>query len=220
MIVWVDVETSGLDEKSGHLLEVAFVVTDDTLAERASTSIVVKPVGVDVEAMGMPLVVREMHEKSGLLADIPKIGVCRHEAEGQLTSWLGQTFGRLEDLRSIALAGSTVSFDRRWLRAHMEKLEALFSYRSIDVSCLTELASRFSTAVYAHRPKKEKGVKHRALEDVRESINYLRYYLASGFVNAEGIGFLQRAQFHCDYFNNNCPFSECDQCTVRTHEAS
>lgn len=183
MIAWTDVETSGLDERQGHLLEVAFVITDDNLTERAATSVICKPVGCEVDDMQMPLVVREMHEKSGLLADLRKEGAFRrHEAEEQLIGWLTQTFGRIEDLRQIPLAGSTVSFDRRWMRQHMPKLEALFSYRSIDVSALTELASRWSPAVYNDRPKKDSGIAHRALADVRQSIAALRYYRGRGFV--------------------------------------
>ncbi len=183
MIVFCDTETTGLIPDEGHLLEIAFIVTDDTLAERGSLSVVVKPVSMQIEEVKMPLFVREMHEKSGLLADVASNKVMRlHEAEAHIIAWFTELFGRIEDLKKIALAGNTISFDRRWLRHHVPKIEDLFSYRSIDVSSLTELAQRWSPSAYANRPKAEKGVAHRALDDVRASIETLRYYRERGFV--------------------------------------
>lgn len=178
MIVFTDVETNDLDERAGtaQLLEVALVVLDDDLRERAATSVCCKPVGVGVDEMEMPLVVRELHERSGLLADLRKPDALRRfEAESYLVEWLAQTFGNLE-LRNIPLAGSTVSFDRRWLREKMPAVERLFSYRSIDVSCLTELALRWSPPVHNERPKQDAGVAHRALTDALQSAETLRYY--------------------------------------------
>lgn len=177
MIVWVDTETTGLDERTGQLLEVAFVVTDDALVERAATSVVIAPVA----PLDMSLVVQEMHEKSGLLKDI-KDGCSLPAANKILKDWLAATFGRVEDLRQIPLAGSTVGFDRRWLRQHLPAVEALFSYRSIDVSALTELSSRWSPAVYNNRPKKDAGIAHRALDDARQSAECLAYYRQAGFI--------------------------------------
>lgn len=187
MIVWTDIESTGLDESKNHLLEVAIVVTDDNLVERAFTNVVVRPVGTNISAVEMPLIVREMHEKSGLLKDVADETVSKRLYEGEqfLVDWIASTFGVIEDLRKIPLAGSTVSFDRRWLGVHMNNFEKLFNHRSIDVSSLTELASRWAPSVYAHRPKQEKGIAHRALEDVRNSIEYLRYYRQSGFINTE-----------------------------------
>lgn len=182
MIVWVDIESTSLDERDGHLLEVAFVVTDDALRERAYTSVVLKPVGVEISEVKMPLVVREMHEKSGLLDDVALRGRPLVDGEAHLAQWFADVFGNVEDLRKVPLAGSTVAFDRRWLRHHTPKLEALFSYRSIDVSALTELALRWSPAVHNDRPKKDAGVSHRALDDARQSVEVLRYYQARGFV--------------------------------------
>lgn len=185
MLVWCDIESTSLDERKGHLLEVAFVVTDDKLEERGSTSIVIRPVGMETGAVEMTLVVREMHEKSGLLADVATSSVSCNAAETILTQWLADTFGRVEDLRQIPLAGSTIDFDRRWLRHHMPKLEALFSYRSVNVSTLTELTQRWAPAVYNNRPKKDAGVAHRALEDARQSVAVLRYYRDVGFVGRD-----------------------------------
>ncbi len=183
MIIWTDIESTALDEREGHLLEVAMVATDDNLVEKIATSIVVNPVGVSIDDIKMPLIVREMHEKSGLIADIKEgRGFDKREAESKIIDWLKTDFGEIEGLRKIPLAGSTIAFDRRWLRQHMEELHALFSYRSVDVSALTELAMRWSPAVYNDRPKPDKGIPHRALDDVRASIEALRYYKGRGFV--------------------------------------
>lgn len=92
-------------------------------------------------------------------------------------------------LTQTPLAGSTVSFDRSWLREHFPELERLFSHRSIDVSSLTELAKRWAPEVYKGRPGaglSQDDKPHRALADARESINTLRYYRAAGFVGRRG----------------------------------
>jgi oligoribonuclease (3'-5' exoribonuclease) len=111
------------------------------------------------------------------------------------------------------LAGSTIAFDRSFLRAHMESLHSKFHYRSIDASSLTELAKRWSPAVYEARPKKDDGAAHRALPDIRESIEYLRYFKAAGFINATNKGFIEQARAHRDYFKGRCPFENCDVCS-------
>lgn len=220
MIVFMDTETTGLDERTGHLLEVAAVVTDDRLEEVASFSVAVKPVGIGVDQMNMDSIVREMHTKNGLLNDVRAQGSRRHEAALQLVEFFRRAFVGVPDvstgmclcgqgetwhaglggegacvqnaldggfravtapaLSRTPIAGSTIGFDRRWLRAHMPVVEELFSYRSIDVSSLTELSQRWAPAIYEGRPKADKA--HRALADARESIAYLKYFRACGFV--------------------------------------
>lgn len=224
MICWVDVEADGLDP-SGHLLEVALVVTDDDLNEVSYIDVIINPVGIDLEEMIAKCdpIVQKMHADNGLFAELRAGGgLRRHEAESMLIEHLIQPNGKLagvveldyclnckkkveehrvDELYDILecperstmwvrksiplasqtpLAGSTVGFDRKWLREHTPKLEALFSYRSVDVSSLTELAKRWAPAVYEARPKA--GAAHRALADVRESISYLRFFRARGFV--------------------------------------
>jgi oligoribonuclease (3'-5' exoribonuclease) len=239
MIIWTDTETSGLNERGGHLLEVALVVTDDSLNEVAATSEVVRPVGKSIDDVEMDDVVRKMHTKNGLIAEIKKLEALPYpeseefrlyKVEQRLANFLQAAFVGVPDiathtcvkckqnekdhvvmddvLRCLGLvlgqevadpfapkmltalsqtpfAGSTVSFDRRWLREHMPLLEKQGGYRSIDVSTITELAKRWAPEVYKCRPgadkTKEEG-EHRALPDVRESINYLRYYRKCGFI--------------------------------------
>jgi len=212
LIVWCDTETTGLDERKGLLLEVAFVVTDDNLIERRYGSWVIDH-GMPNTEIPMKLIVREMHEKSGLLRDIGAGGGVPVAAVGsQIRAWFESVFGDLDDLRKIPLAGSTIGFDRRWLRHHLPEVERLFSYRSIDVSALTELADRWNRPVYAHRPKQDRHVPHRALDDARNSAEYLRYYRAAGLVGCEGdpLAFWKE---HANYFKDKCPFERCDACT-------
>ena len=181
MIAWVDLETTGLDERIGHMLEIAVVLTTDDLDEIAQVVRLVKPPWASRDDLARRLdpVVYEMHEKSGLLQAVEQLGPGNGPGavEDVIGDWLMGA-----DHAETPLAGSTVGFDRRWLRHHMPALEARFSYRSIDVSSLTQLARRLSPAVYEGRPKADKDKAHRALADVRESIEYLRYYRERGFV--------------------------------------
>lgn len=187
MIVWGDTETTGLDEKKGQLLEVALIMSDDDLKEGLSISVVCQPpsvaVAVDkqraVSELKMDDVVREMHTKNGLLAEVATSELTLAAAEDVLCAWFKE---RCASPGTIPLAGSTIGFDRRWLRHHMPKLDAMFSYRSIDVSGVTEIARRWNRDIYDNRPKGNAA--HRALDDARESIEYLRYYRRSGFIGS------------------------------------
>lgn len=183
MLVWVDCETTDLDERNHYLLEVAMIATGDDLNEVACTSVIVDP-GVNIDEIKMSAVVREMHTKSGLIADIEAgKGLKIDTAMLSLYDWCKDVFIDPEaQLRSIPLAGSTIAFDRRWLRHHMPSLEKLFLHRSIDVSSINELAQRWAPHVHNDRPKQAKGVAHRGLDDVRHSIETLRYYKGRGFI--------------------------------------
>jgi oligoribonuclease len=189
MIVWVDTETTGLNPMvaHAHLLEVALVVTDDNLIEIAETSVLVKPIGYDIMYVveNMDPVVREMHTENGLIDELRAgKGVRRYIAENTLIDWVWHdACGPLLALKDTPLAGSTVGFDRNWLREHMPQFESLFSYRSIDVSSVTELAKRWASSIYEGRPKAEKKP-HRALPDIKASIECLRYYRDKGFIGA------------------------------------
>lgn len=183
MIVWTDIESSTLDETKGDLLEVAMIATDDDLVERAEVSVVINPVSTTIDKIEWPLVVREMHERSGLIDDLVKgkgLNIC--DAQTKLHQWVKTEFKQVTDLRRIPLAGFTVAFDRKWLHQHMVELHEYFSHRSIDVSSLTELAMRWAPEIYNNRPKPPRGAPHRALDDVRASIATLRYYKTSGFI--------------------------------------
>jgi oligoribonuclease (3'-5' exoribonuclease) len=227
MIAWTDVESTGLEPKTDHLLEVAIVITDDELNEIAHASVVVQPVGVlDVEKLDLDPEVRKMHTDNHLFEEVKATPL--HRYEGELV-FIDAVKAAFKDVPPVAidkcaqcresknkhqphpdglfcvaegyygsefvaklvpalsqtpLAGSTVGFDRRFLKEHMKSLEAMFSYRSIDVSSLVELAKRWAPEIYEKRPKAENGAAHRALADVRESINYLRYFREVGFIKS------------------------------------
>lgn len=225
MIIWADIESSGLDERTGHLLEVAVVVTDDNLVERAHASVVTLPIGVTVDEMVEKLdpYVRNMHTKNGLIDDLKTKGVRRFEAEALLVDVCQSAManepmvgshrcvhcklnekdhianrsindeglcadGKLYEekmdpaIKHTPLAGSTIPFDRRWLREHMPKLEGLFSHRHVDVSTITELAKRWQPEIYELRPRSTD--EHRALADVRGSIELLRFYRDTGIFDS------------------------------------
>ncbi len=192
MITWIDCETSGLDERIGELLEVALVVTDDDLNEVAATSFVVQPatpLGFDFWRERLDPFIQDMHGKSGLLDVIARgDGLHIYDVEERLRAWVRAVAdSEGADLKKTPLAGSTVGFDRAWLKGHVPAIESMFSYRAIDVSSLTELASRWAPAVYEGRPQaRPEEIKPRALVDVRESIAILRYYRECGFVGGRG----------------------------------
>jgi len=231
MIVWCDIESTGLNPRKDHLLEVAVVITDDELNEVANATVVVQPVGVtNIDALEMDPKVRKMHTVNGLFEEVKKTPLHRYEGELQLIDVVKAAFKNVPpveidscaqcreskskhstsvpppDMKARLLcqaegyngsefvtklvpaitqtpmAGSTISFDRAFLKEHMPKLEAMFSYRSIDVSSLVELAKRWAPGIYDGRPKKADA--HRGLADVRESINYLRFFRETGFVKS------------------------------------
>lgn len=104
MIAFTDVETTDLEPRAAHLLEVAVVITDDDLVEQSYMTVVCKPVGVDIDDVQMPDVVREMHTKNGLLDDVRERGFHRHEAEALLVDFCWQSFRNVPDVASHTCA--------------------------------------------------------------------------------------------------------------------
>lgn len=193
MIAWIDIETTGLDERNGALLEIAVLATDDQLVEVHEG-----PALVVVPPQPMPLmeaIVREMHMHSGLLDAIGRPDFCVPlvEAERRCIDFFTEIAATMSGggeargvLRRTPLAGSSVHFDRRWLRHHMPRLEGLFSYRIIDVSTVKECAQRWAPKVYDDRPKAT--LAHRALPDVKQSVSELRHYQGRLFDGLEAQG--------------------------------
>ena len=168
-LVWIDCEMTGLDLQRDALIEVAVLVTDSALSILGE--------GVDVviacsdEALaGMPDVVREMHTASGLLDELAN-GVSMQEAQRVVLNYVRD---HVPEARRAPLAGNTVGTDRGFLARDMPELEQHLHYRIIDVSSIKELARRWYPRVYFASPKKGGG--HRALADILESIDELRYY--------------------------------------------
>jgi oligoribonuclease len=178
-IVWIDCEMTGLDLGRDALVEVAVLVTDADLNVLGDgVDVVIKPPAESL--VDMDQVVVDMHTSSGLLAELEH-GTTLAEAEQAVLAYVRQW---VPDARKAPLAGSSVHTDRTFLARDMLELTSHLHYRLIDVSSLKELARRWFPRVYFHTPKKHGG--HRALADIRESIQELKYYREVLFVPPPG----------------------------------
>jgi oligoribonuclease len=175
MLAWIDTETSGLDPDSGWLLEVAMLVTDDALNEVAHHSVVIQPPGWTTKALE-PFIF-DMHSKNGLIEEIESGGAVRTSLAA---TGLCEFY---EDVvnEPVPMCGSTIGFDRAWLKAWMPEFESMFHYRSIDVSTIKETARRFAPGVAHEWAEQNASVDkpHRALADIRESLEEYRFYVTS-----------------------------------------
>jgi oligoribonuclease len=178
-LVWIDCEMTGLDLGVDALIEVAALVTDfelNVLGE--GVDVVVKPPEAALEQMEE--IVRRMHTDSQLLAQLDS-GMSLERAEALVLDYVKSY---VAEAGKAPLAGNSVGTDRMFLARDMPKLEAYLHYRIVDVSSIKELARRWYPKAYFAAPKK--GGNHRALADIRESIEELRYYRAAVFVPAPG----------------------------------
>lgn len=175
MLIWIDTETTGLDPETDELLEIALVVTDDDLHEVARFRSVLKQENFQPSALDD--FVLEMHVKSGLIDDLKKAEFTVEEIEDLLVDFLSTQYGEYE-LKTTPLAGSSVGFDRAFLKVQMPRLEQLLSYRTVDVSSIKELANRWNRPLQKKRKKEMSGngIAHRALDDILYSIEETRYY--------------------------------------------
>jgi oligoribonuclease len=181
LLVWVDCEMTGLDLGSDALIEVAALVTDPELNVLGD--------GVDVvihaeEAAlaGMADVVRVMHDKSGLTEQVRAATVTVAEAEDMVMSYITQF---VKEPRTAPLCGNSIATDRGFLTRDMPTLDNHLHYRMIDVSSIKELCRRWYPRVYFGQP--QKGLAHRALADIKESIRELAYYRQTIFVPQPGM---------------------------------
>jgi oligoribonuclease len=179
-LVWVDCEMTGLDLETDVLIEVAALVTDSELN--------VLGTGVDVvihaeeAALGsMVEIVREMHDKSGLTDAVRASTVSLAEAEDMILSYV-RSF--VTEPRTVPLCGNSIATDRGFLARYMPRFDEYLHYRMIDVSSIKELCRRWYPRVYFGQPAK--GLAHRALADIQESIRELEYYRRTVFVGQPG----------------------------------
>lgn len=178
-IVWIDCEMTGLDVEKDELCEIAVIVTDQELvAQDGGLQIVIKPSDAAMENMGE--FVTNMHSESGLLEEIPS-GESAEAAEAKVMEYLQQWIAQP---RTAPLAGNSIGTDRMFLNRYMPKLDSFLHYRNIDVSSIKELTRRWYPRVYFQLPKKNGG--HRALADIKESIQELRYYRKTVMVEQPG----------------------------------
>lgn len=171
---------TGLDLGSDALIEIAALVTDADLNILGEGVDIVIHADDDVLA-GMPQVVQEMHESSGLTDEVRNSTVSLAEAQQQVLDYLRRY---LPEGRSAPLAGNSIATDRGFIARDMPELDAYLHYRMVDVSSIKELCRRWYPRIYYAQP--EKGLAHRALADVRESIRELAYYRRTAFVPQPG----------------------------------
>ncbi|MEU7752230.1 oligoribonuclease [Micromonospora sp. NPDC049101] len=180
LLVWIDCEMTGLDLGRDKLIEVAALVTDPDLNVLGDGVDVV--IHADETALeGMPEVVRTMHAKSGLTDEVRRSPVTLAEAEDLVLEYV-RTF--VKDPRTAPLCGNSIATDRGFIARDMPRLDAHLHYRMIDVSSIKELCRRWYPRVYFGQP--QKGLAHRALADIRESIRELEYYRRTVFVPLPG----------------------------------
>ncbi|HEX2040904.1 MAG TPA: oligoribonuclease [Acidimicrobiales bacterium] len=170
MLVWMDLEMTGLEPSRHAVVEIATLVTDDDLeivAEGPDLVVACAP-----ELLGeMDEIVRSMHTRSGLLAAIETSTVTLEEAGRQTLEFIKE---HVPEPRTVPLCGNSIGTDRRFLAHHLPEVEDWLHYRSIDVSTIKELARRWYPDVLVGAPKKAGG--HRAMDDIKESVAELRYY--------------------------------------------
>jgi oligoribonuclease len=180
LLVWIDCEMTGLDLQRDALIEVAALVTDPDLNVLGE--------GVDVvinadDALldGMVDVVRDMHEKSGLTEAVRASKLTVADAEERVLEYIAE---HVPDPRTAPLCGNSIATDRGFMSRDMPRLDNHLHYRMIDVSSIKELCRRWYPRVYFGQPPK--GLAHRALADIRESIRELEYYRRTIFVPLPG----------------------------------
>jgi oligoribonuclease len=178
-MVWIDCEMTGLDLDQDALVEVAALVTDSDLNILGDgIDVVIKP---PQEALDQMVdVVRGMHTSSGLLTELEN-GITLEDAEAQVLAYVREF---VPVARKAPLAGNTVYVDRGFLSRDMPALDEHLHYRLVDVSSIKELVRRWFPRIYFNSPAKHGG--HRALADIRESIEELKFYREVVFVAQPG----------------------------------
>lgn len=181
MLVWMDLEMTGLDHTSEVIVEIATLVTDDELNIVAEGPDLVVHQPEDVLARMDPFVV-DMHTRSGLL-DLIRTSTVTLEQAGDETLAFIREHCPVE--RTVPLCGNSIGTDRRFLAAYLPAIEEYLHYRSVDVSSLKELVRRWYPDVLTQRGWKQGS--HRALDDIRESIAELQLYRSLVFAGADDV---------------------------------
>lgn len=175
-LVWIDLEMTGLDPERDVVLEIAALVTDSEL-NPVGDGLDIVCAAPDSALDGMADVVRDMHARSGLTDAVRAATTSVADAEAAV---LALVRSHVPEPRTVPLCGNSIATDRTFLVRHMPELEAYLHYRMIDVSSIKELARRWYPKAYYHAPAKAGG--HRALADIQESVEELRYYRSAIFV--------------------------------------
>ncbi len=179
MLAWMDLEMTGLDPDRHAIVEIATLLTDNNLELIAEGPDLIVH-ATNTELAEMDDFVTNMHTKSGLLEQIKSSPMSLAEAGEKTLAFLQE---HIEEARTVPLCGNSIGTDRRFLAKQLPEVEEFLHYRSIDVSTLKELARRWHPDAYAAAPKKSGG--HRALDDIRESLDELRHYRRTVFVTPQ-----------------------------------
>jgi oligoribonuclease len=179
-LVWIDCEMSGLDLKTDRLIEIAVLVTDADL-NILGDGIDVVIHADDAVLSSMIPVVTEMHTRSGLIEEVRASTIDLAAAEELVLDYIRT---HVKQAKTAPLAGNSIATDRGFIARDMPKLDDFLHYRMIDVSSIKELCRRWYPRIYFGQP--EKGLAHRALADIHESIRELRYYRRTAFVAPPG----------------------------------
>jgi oligoribonuclease len=171
VLIWMDLEMTGLDVEHDVIVEIAALATTASTLEPLDAGLSVVVAQPPEVLAGMGDFVRRMHERSGLLAEIGTVGVPLDEAGRRVLEYVK---GHVPEPRTVPLCGNSIGMDRRFLARYLPEIEEHLHYRSIDVSSIKELCRRWYREPFTARP--EKTDDHRALPDVGASIAELRYY--------------------------------------------
>jgi oligoribonuclease len=179
-LVWIDCEMTGLDLGSDKLIEIAVLVTD------ADLNILGNGVDVVIHAddavmSSMIDVVAEMHSRSGLIDEVKASTVDIATAETMVLDYINE---HVKQPKTAPLAGNSIATDRSFIARDMPALDSFLHYRMIDVSSIKELCRRWYPRIYFGQPPK--GLAHRALADIHESIRELQYYRRTAFATPPG----------------------------------
>lgn len=176
MLVWMDLEMTGLEPDRHVIVEIATLITDDELNVVAEGPDLIIHAS-DEELSHMGDFVTAMHTKSGLLPKISASTISVREAEETTLAFIKE---HVSEARSVPLCGNSIGTDRRFLQEYMPELEAFLHYRNVDVSTVKELAKRWNPEVLQSLRDKEST--HRAMDDIRESLAELNHYRQTFFV--------------------------------------
>lgn len=179
-LVWIDCEMTGLELGRDALIEIAVLVTDSELNVLDEGLDIVIGCADDVLETMVPFV-QQMHQTSGLTELVRQSTVTLGQAERQVLDYIKRF---VPEPRTAPLCGNSIATDRGFIMRDMPELDAHLHYRMIDVSSIKELARRWYRRVYFGQPAK--GLAHRALADIHESVQELRYYRATIFVPPPG----------------------------------
>jgi oligoribonuclease len=170
MLVWMDLEMTGLDVETDRILEIATLITDDrlTIVAEADPLVLACP-EPNLEAM-IP-VVREMHERSGLTAEVRRSRLSLEQAGRKTLTFIKE---HVPKTHTSPLCGNSVGYDRRFVAKYLPTVDQHLHYRCIDVSTITGLAALWAKPIFDAEPPR--AGRHRALDDIRESVAQLQYY--------------------------------------------